>query len=140
MLYLFDVISNSMKTKAAFIPYYGNKILVCRSSDPAFGGPDFALCKGTVDPGESLKAAAIREAEEELGLIASNIGAVKHLANYTSSRYILAVYYAQVKNPEMFGPHDDEIAETRWMTREEFAKVGRSDHKQIVERFFVRIS
>lgn len=129
-----------MKSKAAFIPYYGNKILVCKSSDPAFGGPDFALCKGTVDPGESLKAAAIREAEEELGLIASNIGTVKHLANYTSSRYILAVYYAEIKDPHMFGPHDDEIAETRWMTREEFAKVGRSDHKQIVEKFFERIS
>lgn len=130
-----------MKTKAAFIPYHGNKVLVCRSSNPLFGGPYFALCKGNVDEGESVMDAAIREAEEEVGLRVSNLaGPVKHLGNFQTFGYLLSVYFAEVSDPEAFNPPCWEIAETKWMTWDEFTAVGREQHRPIINAFFQQLS
>lgn len=119
--------------KAAFIPHHNGKFLFCRSSNPMFGGPHFALCKGNVDPGESIKKAAIREAEEELGLRVSNInGEVHLLGDFQTFKYTLQVYYANVQDPEAFNLPCWEIAETKWMLPEEFLEIGRHAHRPIV--------
>lgn len=130
-----------MKTKAAFIPYYQNKILVCKSSNPIFGGPHFAICKGNVDAGETIEHAAIREAEEELGLRQSNItGPIKHLGNFRTFDYMLSVYFAEIKDTEAFNPPCWEIAETKWMTWEDFRSVGREQHRPVVDSFFQQLT
>jgi 8-oxo-dGTP pyrophosphatase MutT (NUDIX family) len=129
-----------MKTKAAFIPYHNGKVLVCRSSNPMFGGPHFALCKGNVDEGESIEQAAIREAEEELGLRQSNIGPVNHLGTFKTFDYLLSVYMAEVKDPVAFNPFCWEIAETKWMSWTEFSAVGREQHRPIINAFFQQLS
>lgn len=122
-----------IKTKAAFIPYHNGKFLFCRSSNPLFGGPDFAIAKGNIDQGETVLQAAIREAEEELGLRASNIlGEIKHLGTYKTFGYMLSVYTAEVRDPDAFNLPCWEIAETKWMTIEEFLAEGRDAHRQIV--------
>lgn len=129
------------KTKAAFIPYYKDQVLVARSSNPMFGGPHFALCKGNVDEGETVEQAAIREAEEELGLRQSNLaGPVKHLGNFRTFGYILSVYFAEVKDPDAFNLPCWEIAETKWMTWQEFRSVGREQHRPIVDSFFQQLT
>ena len=131
-----------MKTKVAFIPYYVDKILVARSSNPMFGGPNFALAKGGVDPGENLQDAALREAQEELGLKIDNIvlSTLKHLGNFKTFNYILSVYVCKVKDLDDFNEHDWEIAETKWMTVKEFMDIGREQHKPIVQAFFQSIT
>jgi 8-oxo-dGTP pyrophosphatase MutT (NUDIX family) len=131
-----------MKTKVALIPYHDDKILVARSSNPMFGGPHFALAKGTVDPGENLQEAALREAQEELGLKVENmvLSTFKHLGNFKTFNYILSVYVCKVKDPNDFNEHDWEIAETKWMTVKEFMVIGREQHKPIVQAFFQSIS
>ena len=129
-----------MITKAAFIPYYEDKILVCKSSNPMYGGPDFALAKGMIDPGESEMDAAIREAQEELGLRSINIkGSVKHLGNFKTFSYILSVYWAEVHDPDAFDDPCWEIAETKWMTWKEFRETGRSKHRPVVDAFFQQL-
>jgi 8-oxo-dGTP pyrophosphatase MutT (NUDIX family) len=129
------------KVKAAFIPYYQNKILTCLSSNPLFGGPHFALCKGQIDKGETVEQAAIREAEEELGLRETNLaGPVKHLGNFSTFNYMLSVYFAEVKDPDAFNLPCWEIAETKWMTWEEFKEIGREQHRPIVNAFYQNLS
>lgn len=130
-----------MITKTAFIPYHNGKVLVCRSSNPMFGGPHFALCKGNVDEGETIEQAAIREAQEEVGLRESNLaGPIKHLGTFKTFSYMLSVYFAEVKDPEAFNPPCWEIAETKWMTWEEFRSVGREQHRPIVDSFFQQLT
>jgi 8-oxo-dGTP pyrophosphatase MutT (NUDIX family) len=131
-----------MRTKVAFIPYHGDKILVARSSNPMFGGPNFALAKGSVEPGEDLQGAAIREAQEELGLKIENmvLSTLQHLGNFKTFGYILTVYVCKVKDPNDFNEHDWEIAETKWMTVKEFMEIGREQHKPIVQAFFQSVS
>jgi 8-oxo-dGTP pyrophosphatase MutT (NUDIX family) len=129
------------KVKAGFIPYYQDKVLVCKSSNPMYGGPHFALCKGNVDEGETVAQAAFREAQEELGLRENNINsAIKHLGNFNTFEYTLSVYYAEVKDPDAFNPPCWEIAETKWMTWKEFSSVGREQHRPIVDSFFQQLT
>lgn len=129
-----------MKTKAAFIPFYKDQILVAKSSNPMYGGPHFALCKGNIDKGETVEQAAIREAEEEVGLRQSNLaGPVKHLGNFQTFGYTLSVYWAEVKDPDAFNPPCWEIAETKWMTWKEFSAIGREQHRPIVNAFYQHV-
>ena len=130
-----------MRTKAAFIPFYQDKILVCLSSNPMFGGPHFALCKGEIDKGETVEQAAIREAEEELGLRISNLaGPINHLGNFKTFSYMLSVYYAEIKDPDAFNLPCWEIAETKWMTWDEFKAIGREQHRPIVNAFYQNLT
>lgn len=48
-------------------------VLLLKSSNPSFGGPAWQLPKGSIDPGEEAYQAAIREANEEAGLMESDI-------------------------------------------------------------------
>lgn len=130
-----------MKTKAAFISYHSNKILVCKSSNPMFGGPHFALCKGNIDEGETIEQAAIREAQEEVGLRMANLaGPVIHLGNFQTFGYVLSVYFAEVADPDAFNLPCWEIAETKWMTWEEFRSEGREQHRPVVDAFFQQLT
>jgi 8-oxo-dGTP pyrophosphatase MutT (NUDIX family) len=130
-----------MTTKAAFIPYYQDKILVCKSSNPMYGGPHFALCKGNIDLGETVEQAAIREAQEEVGLRVENInGPVKHLGTFLTFGYKLSVYWAEIHDPNAFNEPCWEIAETKWMSWKEFKAVGREKHRPVVDAFFQQLS
>lgn len=129
-----------MIKKAGIIPYYKDKILVCRSSDPLFGGPLFAISKGNIDIGESVIEAAIREGEEELGLKRTNmidktLSLVSVEMQVTkSSTYELTIYRVEVIDPYDFNKPDWEIAETKWMTIDEFMRIGRESHKIFVSK------
>jgi 8-oxo-dGTP pyrophosphatase MutT (NUDIX family) len=127
-----------MITKAAFIPYHEDKVLVCKSSNPLFGGPKFALCKGNVDLNESIQDAALREAEEELGLKLHNIvpETLQHLGTFKTFSYLLSVYTAQIRDPHDFNDPCWEIAETKWMTWNDFKSIGRDEHRPIINAFF----
>ena len=71
---------HEMKTtilKAGFLPFYiqnGSPIfLFMVSSNPKYGGTKPMISKGYVEIGEDIEDAAIREAQEELGLKKSNL-------------------------------------------------------------------
>jgi len=129
--------------KAGFIPYIyeDDKPLFyfMVPSDSKFGGPQPAIAKGHVDPGESVKAAAIREASEELGLKSSNIipGTVK-LAwkgkiEGNKSAYVMTVYIGEIRKKKDFSEPCSETGSTHWMTARQFEAEGRKSQVKIVQ-------
>lgn len=95
---------------------------------------------GAVDPGESPVDAAIREAHEETGLhveitgIFGVFGGPEFRVTYPNgdiADYIMTSYIARVISGELEAL-DGEIAEMRWVTREELAQVNLSRWARIV--------
>jgi 8-oxo-dGTP pyrophosphatase MutT (NUDIX family) len=132
--------SDNRNHKAGVIPYYYFdgvlKMLFQVSSDPAFGGPDPMIAKGQVDAGESVDEAAIREAEEELGLVKSNVSNITKawvgpLTGMQAS-YTLHVYTCEVTDPDNFVEPHFETERTEWLTPDEFERVGRASQRHIV--------
>lgn len=129
--------------KAGLIPYIREdgevKFLTMISSDPKFGGPKPMISKGGIEDGETAIEAAIREAEEELGLRRENIiGSVHHLTSEIvvlySGTYQLDVYYCQVQDRYDFDKWCDETLYTQWMSLSEFQSEGRRDHIPFIRR------
>ena len=132
-----------MITKAGLIPYVVEdrliKMLFMVSSDARFGGPDPMISKGNIDPGETPEQAAIREAEEELGLQLSNL--IEHPFLISSEKiagmndeYVMNIYACQVKDKNTFSTPHYETAYTLWLTLEEFHQIGRTLHQPIVRK------
>lgn len=133
--------------KAGIIPFYrrpdGTVIMQFMvSSDARYGGAAPQLSKGNIDPGEDVVTAALREGYEELGLKESNIIAnqmrVVHegLFELKSTSYDMTIFAAEVVDLSDFVDPHFETAYPVWMTRTQFAKYGRKQHREIVERAF----
>jgi 8-oxo-dGTP pyrophosphatase MutT (NUDIX family) len=95
---------------------------------------------GAVDPGESPVDAAIREAHEETGLhievtgVFGVFGGPDFRVSYPNgdvADYIMTSYTARVVSGEL-EPLDGEIAEMRWVTREELAQANLSHWARLV--------
>lgn len=107
------------------------EMLFMKPSNADFGGPNFQCPKGKIDPGESPKETAIREAQEEVGLKLANLdGEIHELGRFLGRTDF---FIAKVKNQNMFGQPHFETKEVRWMTSEEFQKIGRPLHKPVVK-------
>lgn len=113
--------------------------LMMVSSDPIFGGPRPMISKGKIEENEDTKEAAIREAEEELGLKRENIrsGSLKDLADERvvlhSGTYQLTLYSCEIVDRYDFNKWCHETEYVVWMTLEEFRSEGRKDHIKYVE-------
>lgn len=130
-----------VKQKAGVIPYVktedGIIMLFMKPSDPAYGGPHYQIAKGEVDPGETSLSAALREGEEELGLLPSNVKNIKKLVTERMTgmdgSYIITIYAAEVNSPDHFGKPHYETQSTKWVTAEEFRAVGRLNQLHVVQ-------
>jgi 8-oxo-dGTP pyrophosphatase MutT (NUDIX family) len=125
--------------KAGLIPYVFEDnepvFMFMVPSDPAFGGTRPAIAKGNIDPGEDVLQAAIREAEEELGLVKSNMLMDTLQEIWTGNKgYSLTVYMCEVKGKEQFVEPHYETGETHWLTADEFSKIGKLWQIPIVKR------
>ena len=132
------------RARAGMIPYMRGEdgtleYLMMVSSDPKFGGPRPMISKGKIEDMEDRLEAAIREAEEELGLKRRNIreGSIRDLADERvtlhSGTYDLTLYSCEIMDRYDFGMWCDETEYTVWMTLEEFREDGRKDHIKYVE-------
>lgn len=136
--------------KAGLIPYIieGGKpvFMFMKSSDASYGGDAPMISKGHIDDGESAKEAAIREAEEELGLKRSNMIAstLKEVwrgeFSGQTETYVMGIYACQVKDKVNFGKPHYETESVHWMTNEEFQKHGRSSQRKIVAKANTAVS
>lgn len=129
--------SDDMKNKlyrAGLLPYVveGGKIkfLFMKPADFRYGGDAFQIAKGKIEDGETSEIAAIREAEEELGLIRSNIDNPIFIGEYLGRT---SFFIARVIDKNKFNPPHFETGETIWMALDEFQHEGRYIHIPIVE-------
>jgi len=120
--------------RAGMIPYLiedGEVLMMfMKPSETLYGGDQFQLCKGVVEDGEDNRTAALREGAEELGLRQENTLSVTELGNFLGRT---TVYVAKVKNKEEFDTPHYETDEVIWLTCDQFMKVGRDLHKDIVQ-------
>ena len=84
-----------------------------------------------MDDGETPATTALREAEEELGLVAYNIK-FETFAELGVRLGRTHFFYLEVYNKEDFIEFCEETERTEWMTFEDFMYRGRDIHRDIV--------
>jgi len=103
-----------------------------KSNSPGKWGPAVA---GTVEEGENYEENIIKETEEELGLKNINFEKGPKLRvtgkhNYFTQWYVLTIN----KSIKDFNIQEDEVAEIKWFSREEFDKLVKEDSSVFIER------
>jgi len=138
-----DELQYEKRPRAGLIPYMWEdgilKFLMMVSSNAKFGGPRPMISKGKIEEGENTFECAIREAEEELGLVRENLAAVPILiaserVELRSGAYRLTVYAAPIQDKWDFSKWCDETEYILWMSLEDFRENGRKDHVKYVEQ------
>lgn len=123
--------------RSGVIPYYIDddgdiKMLMMKPANAAYGGTTYQVAKGKHDDGEDPLDAGMREAREEIGLFKGNVEHIHNLGVFLGRTHI---FVAKIKDPDMFGDPStpDEVAETKWLTPEQFKEEGRDLHKPIIK-------
>jgi 8-oxo-dGTP pyrophosphatase MutT (NUDIX family) len=133
----------SEKKKFGAVPWFqkNNRIFMMFMvpSNRNFGGDRPQIAKGGQDAGESRIHSAVREAQEELGLKASNIKqllpqAVTETVQGDDHSYQLTVYAVEIKNAEDFDQPHYETGSVHWMTLEDFLIRGRQNQASVVRK------
>lgn len=137
------MLKNNQKEKihrAGVVPYYiEDNIVHMMFMNPTIH-PDktwmldkakFQIAKGRIDDHDaSTRDAALREAQEELGLWEGNIVELYEVGVFLGRTTVFA---AQVEDRNLFSTPDPyETAETKWMTTAEFLETGRELHRNVV--------
>ena len=78
--------THSLRERATCVVIRDGKLLLVRGEEPTFMLPG-----GGVDPGESVKSAAIRELREETGLVAASTEYLYVLETSTNRHQVFAV-------------------------------------------------
>jgi len=107
------------------------QLLVQIPNDPygEWSGEEPQVSKGHIEKNETPLMAAIREAEEELGILSSSF---LHIPKIIGTNGGVTFFGVLVKeNPDM-QPFTFETKEIKWMTPNIFGKVGRKDQIWVV--------
>ena len=125
---------NPVPTVDIIIRYRGGILLVRRKNPP----PGWAIPGGFVDYGETLEAAAAREAKEETGL---DVRLVRQFHSYSEpsrdprQHTISTVFVAEASGEAAAGDDADEVGV---FTESDLPDDLAFDHRQILEDFFTR--
>ena len=121
-------------TRGALLPYYRDtnvlRYLVHIPSDPKYGGTQWQLGKGKIDPGETAIQAAVREGFEELGIEQTNFKEEPKL--FGTFKKVAAFVVEVIDCNDLVAP-GSETLKVFWLTNDEFQQVGRDIHKYIID-------
>lgn len=96
-------------------------MLFMKPSDPTYGGTEWQIAKGGIDPGEKPINAAIREGKEELGLLKNNIKKIYPALNEKN----LSVFCCSIKDKNKFTKPHFETKSTKWLNWGQIYSQGR---------------
>lgn len=94
------------------------------------------IAKGRVERFEKPYTAAVRECNEELGLLEENIARVIEGGIVLGRTHI---YAFQVRNKTDFENYSSETEQVLWMSYDSFMTSGRELHKSVVDTLFNKI-
>lgn len=124
--------------KSGFIPYFKNnkntEILLMVPSDPNFGGDKPQFAKGEIEKDLSPLENALKEAEEELGLIVDNV----LFADFLCKKKNIFWFYGEIKNKNL-KPFSFETKEVVWCNMYDAKNIIRKDQISILEKFINKI-
>lgn len=103
-------------------------VMVMRPSNKQFGGIEYQIAKGRIDPGETSIETAVRECNEELGIkIINDVQSLGYYFNNTSE-----VFYSVVDDCDYEAKPCHETIHTAWLSIHEFMMIGRGIQKHII--------
>ncbi len=130
---------NKKELRAGLLPYViirnkeGKKIpvfLFMVPSNPEMGGPRPQIAKGRIEYGETPLQAALREANEEIGIKSEDIvGNVSSIGLYLGYTY---VFVCKVKGFDVGSP-GHETEKLVWADEKKFERIGRKIHIPVVK-------
>lgn len=133
---------NTPTEKAGLIPYIIKDGIIhymfMVPSNPKFGGSKPSIAKGEIDKGETSRFAAVREAEEELGLIQANIKLPTLKKRWEGSltgnveNYKISIFTCEVDDQDDFNKPHYETGSVHWLTAKQFKSVGRESQMHII--------
>ena len=104
------------KPRAGAIPFFVKdgvaRVKVMKPSDPDYGGTEWQMAKGEIDPGQDAESTAMKEAHEEVGLVPDNIARWWFLTNHNG----IYVYAAEIVNPDSFAQPHWETGAATWLS------------------------
>lgn len=147
------IFKSSTVEKAGFLPYYispNGTVFICLMipSDPAYGGSEPQFAKGEVDPGYTLFQTAIKEAEEELGLIVHKLKNTWSLGYFTyetknwntnKAAHGRVHMWAGEVSDQTLGPHHYESGKVLWLTISEGLNKIRHEQKETLKKFVYQL-
>lgn len=98
-------------------PHGAEVLLTRRSMQLSNHRGEISFPGGRLDPGETYEQAALREADEEVGLHPSRVavvGRLQPIATYVSRSWIVPVVARVAERHELHG-HPDEVDRTFWL-------------------------
>lgn len=127
--------SPTVRTKAAvLVPVYRDsggelRVVVVRRSDAGVHGGQLAFPGGKLSGDEKPLAAALREAEEEIGLSPDRVAVLAELPaiDTMTSGYRVTPFLARVREPGGWRPDETEVAEVLDVRLSELARPENHD-------------
>lgn len=131
------------KQKAGIVPFFivDNEpmMMFMRPSDKKYGGSKFQIAKGHIDKGENPLQAAVRECNEELGLVETNILWMEKCGQYFGNHHIYVALLG-TNSPSAFIDFTKETGATTWLNEKDFLDIGRNKHKPVISECVVHFN
>jgi 8-oxo-dGTP pyrophosphatase MutT (NUDIX family) len=99
-----------------------------------YGGITPQMAKGEIDPGENAQQAAIREGQEEIGLIPSNIQNVYNLGVEDYGDITIEAYVCTLKDPTKWNTPHFETGAVLWVNLDKNMNRIKPIQKNIFQR------
>lgn len=101
---------------------------------------DWSLPKGKLDPGESFRAAAVREVREETGFAAEPRGLAGFTLYLAKGRPKLVLYWHMEAEPEGAFTPNDEVDRLEWVApADALARLDHRGERRLVARALRRL-
>ncbi|ASV44256.1 hypothetical protein PBI_SCTP2_241 [Salicola phage SCTP-2] len=134
---------SKMKKRSGLLLFYiapksGDVYFRCMiPSDAKYGGLSPQIPKGRIEENYNKRETAIKETQEEAGLLIHNLKWVYHFRDYEDMK--LSIFYGTVENPSDFGDWDWETEWSGWVNFDKQSEYIRETQYHIFKEVYDHI-